>query len=222
MKKYLIALIVIAVIIAGVVYWQINKSSSVAPAQPIASSTSPVACTEEAKICPDGSAVGRQGPNCEFAECPAAKVISGTEDWKTYKNDKYGYEINYPSIWKMNESNNALSHDLVLGNPLEGKQTYSFGLQVLTNKDNRTSKQLAESEVKEGEVIKEVTIAGQSVYGRYNVFDIDQRSEILYLVNNGYLYTFRFPVPRENLNLANPIENNKTVYKIISTFKFTK
>jgi hypothetical protein len=30
----------------------------------------PVACTMEAKICPDGSAVGRTGPNCEFAACP--------------------------------------------------------------------------------------------------------------------------------------------------------
>lgn len=29
----------------------------------------PQACTEEAKICPDGSAVGRIGPNCEFAPC---------------------------------------------------------------------------------------------------------------------------------------------------------
>lgn len=29
------------------------------------------ACTMEAKICPDGSAVGRTGPNCEFAACPA-------------------------------------------------------------------------------------------------------------------------------------------------------
>ncbi len=29
-----------------------------------------VACTMEAKICPDGSSVGRQGPNCEFAPCP--------------------------------------------------------------------------------------------------------------------------------------------------------
>lgn len=28
------------------------------------------ACTMEAKICPDGSAVGRTGPNCEFAACP--------------------------------------------------------------------------------------------------------------------------------------------------------
>ena len=33
-------------------------------------SPEPVACTEEAKICPDGSAVGRTGPNCEFAPCP--------------------------------------------------------------------------------------------------------------------------------------------------------
>lgn len=30
----------------------------------------PVACTLEAKICPDGTAVGRVGPNCEFAPCP--------------------------------------------------------------------------------------------------------------------------------------------------------
>jgi hypothetical protein len=37
-------------------------------------SASPVttqrACTLEAKICPDGSSVGRTGPNCEFAQCP--------------------------------------------------------------------------------------------------------------------------------------------------------
>lgn len=32
--------------------------------------THPIACTMEAKLCPDGSAVGRTGPNCEFAECP--------------------------------------------------------------------------------------------------------------------------------------------------------
>lgn len=29
-----------------------------------------VACTMEAKLCPDGSAVGRTGPNCEFEKCP--------------------------------------------------------------------------------------------------------------------------------------------------------
>ncbi len=31
-----------------------------------------IACTMDAKICPDGSAVGRTGPKCEFAPCPGA------------------------------------------------------------------------------------------------------------------------------------------------------
>lgn len=39
--------------------------------------TGPVACTEEAKICADGSAVGRTGPNCEFAACPATATSTG-------------------------------------------------------------------------------------------------------------------------------------------------
>jgi hypothetical protein len=30
-----------------------------------------IACTMEAKQCPDGSFVGRTGPNCEFEECPS-------------------------------------------------------------------------------------------------------------------------------------------------------
>jgi hypothetical protein len=28
-------------------------------------------CQMDALMCPDGSAVGRQGPNCEFPACPA-------------------------------------------------------------------------------------------------------------------------------------------------------
>ena len=32
------------------------------------------ACTMEARICPDGSSVGRTGPDCRFAGCPPADV----------------------------------------------------------------------------------------------------------------------------------------------------
>lgn len=32
------------------------------------------ACTMDARICPDGSAVGRTGPNCEFAPCPGEET----------------------------------------------------------------------------------------------------------------------------------------------------
>jgi hypothetical protein len=32
------------------------------------------ACTEEARVCPDGSSVGRTGPNCSFAACAFPNV----------------------------------------------------------------------------------------------------------------------------------------------------
>lgn len=35
----------------------------------------PVACTMEAKLCPDGSYVGRAGPNCEFEACPIPEGV---------------------------------------------------------------------------------------------------------------------------------------------------
>lgn len=38
-----------------------------------------VGCTLEARICPDGSAVGRSGPNCEFAPCSDLAVIEELE-----------------------------------------------------------------------------------------------------------------------------------------------
>jgi len=33
-----------------------------------------IACTQEARICPDGSAVGRSGPSCEFETCAYPNV----------------------------------------------------------------------------------------------------------------------------------------------------
>ncbi len=50
-------------------------------------SPSPIACTAEAKICPDGSSVGRVGPNCEFAACPEGKVNQKTISLKVFYNN---------------------------------------------------------------------------------------------------------------------------------------
>lgn len=57
--------IALALVIVGVVYtWKgLGNTDS-----------GPVACTQEARLCPDGSTVGRTGPNCEFAQCPDAQL----------------------------------------------------------------------------------------------------------------------------------------------------
>ena len=50
------------------------------------------ACTQEAKVCPDGTSVGRTGPNCEFAACPTpTEAPNPTANWKTYTNTTYGF-----------------------------------------------------------------------------------------------------------------------------------
>lgn len=59
------------------------------------------ACTLEAKICPDGSSVGRSGPNCEFTEClTASSEANEIGHWKVYKDDKRGFSFEYPPNWK--------------------------------------------------------------------------------------------------------------------------
>jgi hypothetical protein len=58
-------------------------------------------CTQEAKICPDGSSVGRIGPNCEFTECPIFGSVSAqsdpiTENWQVFTKPEWGLSLKYP------------------------------------------------------------------------------------------------------------------------------
>lgn len=59
---------------------------------------SPKACTEEAKVCPDGSRVGRQSPSCDFTPCPTA--ISDQADGKNLKNMCEGKQGNWSENYK--------------------------------------------------------------------------------------------------------------------------
>lgn len=68
--RFFVALgVLIVASVAAFFVWPTVKSLLSQPVQQ-------VACTEEAKICPDGSAVGREGPNCEFAACPTPQPIA--------------------------------------------------------------------------------------------------------------------------------------------------
>lgn len=70
MKKEIKILIILSVLLlfSGGIYFftrgPVNRTTS---------------CTQEAKICMDGTAVGRTGPNCEFAACPVNTVADPLE-----------------------------------------------------------------------------------------------------------------------------------------------
>jgi len=74
-------------------------------------SSEPVVCTMEAKICPDGTQVGRTGPNCEFAPCPQPSVTTSTipTNWQTYTNEQYQFQISYPPSYKALDDADNLS-----------------------------------------------------------------------------------------------------------------
>ncbi|MDE2399938.1 MAG: hypothetical protein KGL67_02950 [Patescibacteria group bacterium] len=84
MSKSTIIILIAIVILIGASFL-IYKSPATAPSiipnistnsNNPANPTSPVACTQEAKQCPDGSYVGRTGPNCQFAQCPVGNTSS--------------------------------------------------------------------------------------------------------------------------------------------------
>ncbi|MBP6924465.1 MAG: hypothetical protein KBC62_04335 [Candidatus Pacebacteria bacterium] len=49
------------------------------PDTPVENPEEPTMCTMDAKMCPDGSFVGRTAPGCAFAECPSETPPSGEE-----------------------------------------------------------------------------------------------------------------------------------------------
>ena len=65
---------------------------------PFESEPEQVLCTQDAMLCPDGSYVGRIGPNCEFAECPVS-TKTPTLTTVVYKNDQYGFTFSLPISW---------------------------------------------------------------------------------------------------------------------------
>ncbi|MBI2121946.1 MAG: hypothetical protein HYT98_02380 [Candidatus Sungbacteria bacterium] len=84
-----------------------------------------IVCIQDAKLCPDGSKVGRTGPSCEFASCPPPPVDpskikvddhqddisylpSSISGWKKYKNGKYGFEFDLPEEWSVKDATGGL------------------------------------------------------------------------------------------------------------------
>ncbi len=122
--KILVSIVLIFIGVLGVLLYQ--KFFSV---KQLATPTTPPegnVCTMDAKICPDGTSVGRIGPNCDFAPCPEATVS---------KKGIVSGKLCYPSsflppgeiVAKDLSSNKTYSQDYI-GSIAGGKSTYTFEL----------------------------------------------------------------------------------------------
>lgn len=68
-----LAILLVSIALIGK-YFLATRSSDV-----VGTNQKPLAvCTLEARVCPDGSAVGRSGPACEFKACPEVTVENET------------------------------------------------------------------------------------------------------------------------------------------------
>lgn len=120
-KGFLIFILLIILMVAGYFRYKFLSSGS-----------SPRGCTTEARICPDGSAVGRSGPKCEFEACPTSKPSSAPT---VIEKGTVSGRLCYPSsflppgeiVAKDLDSGKTYTQDYV-GSMAGGKLTYTFEL----------------------------------------------------------------------------------------------
>lgn len=77
-------------------------------------------CSMDAKQCPDGTSVARQGPNCEFAECPSTNMNSfSLEKVLILQSAKKVFEKLYPQL-TINVDGQTLYNDGIWGHGTVG------------------------------------------------------------------------------------------------------
>ena len=73
MKPFVILGVCGVLLIGGIAVWMLSSSEEVSDKE----GDEVTACTLEALLCPDGSAVGRGGPSCTFDACPQTSPLVG-------------------------------------------------------------------------------------------------------------------------------------------------
>lgn len=142
-----------------------------------------------------------------------------TVDWKTYKNDQYGFEVKYPSDWQVDDNAKIGSPDaegISFQKPLRwGFNFYSFG--KVNDNDYKSLSILENSGYDMDKVYINISGINANIYVVKNFSDVDvgypidvtlRKNDNVYNIN-GFLY-----------NDADREEFVKLFREILSTFKF--
>ncbi len=217
-KIIIVILVVGVLVLGGGIYYFLVKNPQ-----------KPVACTQEVKICPDGSAVGRTGPSCEFSPCPDQTV-----DWKTYVNDDYGFEFKYSQTWELNSDVSSSATHLYVdfakfASLVDNKETC---VNSVCSRKGPKEDQLIINQASVGDEIKTssglpgkvVSIGGVKGF-RYLGYNPQAKAYSTGVV----VYNSQVDRIELSMSIAAPDETqaendklNKDFDQIISTFKFTE
>lgn len=178
-----------------------------------------VRCTLEARICSDGSSVGRIGSKCEFAPCPSAGSDE-TTNWKIYTNTAYKFNFAYPPSWSAIESTSpgkpyVLFVALGSANTIEGGGSVAVTIRNQSETDYVSLLKKEEYQiVQRSDIQLGENKATHYKLGKKLASGVKTQQDIVLTIQNGLLYEIN--------SGANSNKDNQLVFdQILSTFKFT-
>lgn len=87
MKSFIITIVSLVILLGiGIYYWNRDDANL---------DEEQVFCTMDAKMCPDGSYVGRVAPSCEFAACPSSTPGTMMEDGTVSASTSLDVQVGY-------------------------------------------------------------------------------------------------------------------------------
>jgi len=135
MKNTYITIIVLIILVVGTLFFFGMGKKAEAPIL-VADSPKDVFCTMDAKMCPDGSYVGRTGPNCEFASCPKVENVQAVKEFFIFGKN-FSFEPAMITVKKGDKvkiifENTSGFHDFVIDEfGIATKQTNSPTTEIL-------------------------------------------------------------------------------------------
>lgn len=169
-----------------------------------------IACPADAKLCPDGSAVGRTGPNCEFAECPT----TAEDEWVEYERADSGFVFNLPKNFFLDE--NEVETVVSTISPSDPKYSSAAALfsQIYFFIDNRPFEEVVEELNSIGKELEDV-VTNDTAGVKTKEFNEFIGSDIIF-------YFFDLDLTNETVRISyiDDSEHKDTFEKIISTLRF--